>query len=114
MLAAVIAMLLQAQPGATAPPANLIRFPIWERAPDRPEILKAFPEAARKAGTSGMAMMLWRAGEDARLHGCTVSDESPLGAGFGAALLSLREQYKLAPIDLSKQPVAGRPVRVGR
>lgn len=108
---AVAAALMQAAPAA---PSDPIRWPIFERAPESADVQRAHPEGARDGGVSGSAQMLCEVARDGRLKGCAVSEESPAGAGFGAALMGMTNLYKLAPVDRDLHPVAGRKVRVGR
>jgi TonB family protein len=74
-----------AQPAPPLPPP----FPAAASAADAPALLAFYPAAARAQGLAGEATLACRRSPHGALVGCTLTTESPQGAGFGAAALAL-------------------------
>jgi TonB family protein len=100
-------------PPAPPTPAPLwARDLVWQVAPS----LDAY-DRARPAGPAGDALgwatLLCQAEAEGTFSACRVEEEQPVGAGFGAAALSLVPTLRIGPATTGGEPVAGRAVRFG-
>lgn len=73
-------------------------LPAWERAPNPAALAAAFPETARGRYQFGRALLSCAVNPDRSLR-CTLIDERPMDAGFGAAALSLAPQLRIAEFE---------------
>ncbi|HEY1752209.1 MAG TPA: energy transducer TonB [Caulobacteraceae bacterium] len=100
VLAIASATAADAPPGAPPPP---VAAPQPPTPPDHAaRLLAYYPAAARAAGVSGYVVLRCAHREHAPFAGCTVSDETPPGQGFGAAALALAN----AGVDGAERPFA--------
>ncbi len=90
----------------------VIEDPNWVRTPSMDEFVAAFPVAAIEKGASGEALIECRVAAEGALDGCFVLTERGGDYGFGAATVALADHYRMAPVSLSGQQVAGGVVRV--
>jgi hypothetical protein len=88
-----------------AAPANFVRSKIIRR-PPREALAKLFPEAASRAGVSGVATASCVVSASTQLEHCKIVSESPQGYGFGDALLKILTLYRVRPPTLNGQPLA--------
>lgn len=103
MIAAMMAAaVLEQAPAAAGRPAlavNVLSAPMeTPRIAQRPtalEYMSAYPRAAASLGMGGKAVLDCHVAESGRLEGCKVAHEAPLGAGFGAAALTLSRSYRV-------------------
>ena len=112
MLAMTLALLLQAGTPASRPPPSNEDLPKWTRVPSAAEMAAAYPAAPRAENLAGSGVMDCTVGAGGELTACEVVNESPGGAGFGAAAVSLANRFGLPPKSPSGAAMAGRTVRV--
>lgn len=67
------------------------------REPSQDEIGVLYPEAAQGRNVGGKAVVQCEIATSQRLVNCVLTDESPKGFGFGAALLRIAPLYRVAP-----------------
>lgn len=111
MRTAVAALVLGFSLGAVAR-ADDLSDPVWVKAPDRSDWARAYPAQAAQAGLSGSAQVRCAATSAGALENCAVVVETPTGAGFGAAALSLMGGMELRSTSQSGQLIAGKSVLV--
>ena len=96
----------RAKPGpapAAAPQAQVITNPSWSRHP-----MPSYPAAALEQGsTSGSADLSCTVQADGRVSGCTILNETPVGAGYGAAALAAAADARLSPRSVEGVAVGG-------
>lgn len=90
----------------------VIEDPDWVRTPSIEELIAVFPVAAIEKGASGEALIECRVEAQGVLGGCFVLTERGGDYGFGAATVKLAENFRMAPVSLSGQPVEGAKVRL--
>ena len=90
--------------GAGAGPGNGGTPPRFVRGPTRQELVRAYPRAALVARQAGHVLLRCRIGADNRLHGCRVVEETPAGAGFGAAALAAATYFRFQPPMVNGRP----------
>jgi protein TonB len=83
--------------GAGSGPGSGGTPPRFMRGPTRAEIVRTYPRAALAARQTGHVLLRCRIGLDTRLDGCRVVDETPPGAGFGAAALQAATAFRFRP-----------------
>lgn len=94
--------------GAKAKPAPVLD---WRKRPTQQELSAAFPVAAN--GVPGSANLLCEVDLDGALDRCTVTSETPMGLGFGAAALALAPQFLMTagvPDVLGHRPKVNIPI----
>jgi TonB family protein len=111
MRTAVAALVLGLSLGAVARAADL-SDPVWVKAPDRSDWARAYPTQAAQSGLAGSAQVRCAATSAGSLENCAVVAETPTGAGFGAAALSLMGGMELRPTSQSGQLITGKSVLV--
>jgi TonB family protein len=94
------------------PMAGEITKPDWLARPDANALARAYPPLALFLELEGVARIRCRVNVDGRLEGCSVTDEAPLGIGFGTAAGILSRQFRMKPATLDGAPVAGGMVEV--
>lgn len=97
--------------GLVAPP-DVVTTPRWTRRPSATDMLRAYPEAARKRGLVGNAVVQCRMATSGPLTDCAVLSESPAGEGFGAAALALTPLFRADELDGFGLKVEGRGIRI--
>lgn len=95
-------------PGRGGTPAIIVRGPTVA------EKLSVIPPAARRARQSGRAAASCLIGSDQRLYDCRVVQESPLGYGFGDAIVQMATSYfrYRPPMASNGQPIEDQRVTV--
>jgi len=86
--------------------------PAWERAPTFAQVAAAYPSRARSAGKSGRVSLDCTLGADGQFSSCLVTNEEPVGYGFGAAAAELAKSFKTAPTVAGDKSVAGGVVKL--
>ena len=112
MLAMTLALLLQAGTSASRPPPSNADLPQWSRVPSAQEMAAAYPPGPRAENLAGSGVMDCTVGAAGELTACESVNESPGGAGFSAAALSLASRFQLPLKAPSGAAMAGRTVRV--
>ena len=95
------AMALAVASCATAP----VVPPSWTSAPTAESLGEAFPGFAADAGISGRARLKCELAVTGMLENCGVVTESPGGLGFGAAALSLSDEFRATPASRGGVPI---------
>lgn len=108
------------EPGAPDPAAapagrlaaTLISRPRWVSRPTGEDLAAAYPVGAKASGTPGRATVECSVSAQGAMNGCTVLSESPAGAGFGRATLSVAGKFRMAATDEDGRSVGGGSVRI--
>jgi protein TonB len=101
-------------PVVEAPPPGrrLIGRPDWLTRPNGRQLADAYPKRALEKDLSGSATLACSVTASGALTGCTVAEEAPAGAGFGAAALKLSRHFRMKPRTEDGLPVDGGVVRI--
>ncbi|MFZ4607591.1 MAG: TonB family protein [Caulobacter sp.] len=86
--------------------------PTWTRLPDVENMMKAFPAEALRNGKGGGAVVACRLTAEGRASGCAVVEETPVGLGFGEAVLSLAPKFEFATRGPDGQSLVGGTFRI--
>lgn len=98
---------------ASAPPKpSVITAPDWLRKPTGQDMAEFYPKAAAMARVEGRATIHCKVAETGQLTDCVVSNEDPLGQGFGPAALSLAAFFKMRPQSRDGVPVSGGQINI--
>ena len=97
-------------PGETAAP--VLRNPNWVARPTGADVQSVYPREALVQRLNGRATIACEAAANGSLANCVVASESPAGAGFGAAALSLAPKFRMAERAADGSPVQGARVRI--
>lgn len=115
VLALAAALLAQAVPQKGAEPAAEAQFadaPDWLRLPSPAEKIAVYPRAALAKRIAGQASIACVLDANGYLRACQVVEESPQGAGFGQAALSLAPAFRMTPLTPRGASVDGAHVTV--
>lgn len=82
-------------------PARVVRQPSYE------EGSAYYPQAAQGRNVGGKAVVACEMAPSQRLVNCVLTEESPKGFGFGAALLKMAQLYRVAPPTYDDKVVEG-------
>lgn len=74
----------------------------------QPPIEDLFPARAREQLVAGVVEVQCTSGKDGLLHDCRITQETPLGWGFGQAALDGMARSSLKPGELNGQPAEAR------
>ena len=108
---AIAASALKAEPTplptptpAAQPQAQVITNPSWTRMP----MPLSYPAAALEQGSlGGSADLSCNVQADGRVSGCTIINETPVGAGYGAAAVEAAAAARLSPRSVEGVAVGG-------
>jgi TonB family protein len=104
--------LLAASAAAAQTPHTVIN-PDWLRRPTAQELTAVWPAEATKQGlTQGRAIISCSVMLDGKLANCVVKEETPPGAGLGAAALKLSETMLMRPQMVDGKAVQGANVTI--
>ncbi|MET0273358.1 MAG: energy transducer TonB [Phenylobacterium sp.] len=95
-----------------APKLSVITSPDWVTRPSGEDIAELYPKAAMAKNLEGRATIGCKVLVTGQLVGCTVVEEAPADAGFGAAALAMSAKFKMKPQTKDGQPVEGGTVRI--
>lgn len=99
--------------GAGSGPGDGGTPPRFVRGPTRQELVRAYPRAALAARQAGHVLLRCRIRPDTRLDGCRVIEETPAGAGFGAAALSASAYFRFRPPTVDGRSREGFEMPIG-
>ncbi|UTP40197.1 energy transducer TonB [Phenylobacterium sp. LH3H17] len=108
----VLAALAPASAVAEAPAADQSMAGYFVRVPTPRELASAGSRAGRGGHIAGRAVLVCLVKADGNLTECRIEDETPTGAGFGAAAMKLRSKFKLRPTTADGVSVEGGSVRI--
>ena len=77
----------------------------WLKQPSRQELMSVWPASAFKTGHGGKALLSCTVTAQGALRDCRVLSETPQGAGFGGAALTLSAQFAMKPATRAGRPV---------
>jgi len=98
---------------APAPPRpSVITQPDWAAKPSGQDMAEYYPKEAARNRVEGSAILSCDIDAAGTLVNCASSNETPPGAGFGAAVLSLAGKFKMRPMTKDGVPVSGGHVRI--
>jgi len=117
MLALILAAALEQAVAPPPPPStgirpSIITQPDWLKRPDAALMERYYPRDATKYGLEGAALIACKVATTGYLEGCAVTQESPRGAGFGDAALSLAARFRMLPMTKDGQPAAGGRINI--
>lgn len=105
-LAAVIPAVAAAQdPEFDTPPG-------WLKKPTMNDLVAVWPREAMLTGRGGKAVIGCAVSAEGTLYDCHVVEESPAGAGFGGAAVTVASQLLMKPAMKAGKPVRGAKVRI--
>jgi len=115
-----IAAVIAAQsptPPATSPamgasPVGEIKNPIWRERPSQQRLSTLYPFPAMASETIGAAVVSCTARSDGSLASCQLVCESPVGWGFGKAVLSVAPSFAIQPTLPDGRSVEGGTVKI--
>jgi hypothetical protein len=100
-LVAAAALAVSAPDPAAGFPVNVVAsttdLPRFVERPSSAAFASVYPHGAASVGMGGRAVLHCTVQSNSRLEKCQVADEVPVGAGFGAAALSLAHYFRLDP-----------------
>jgi TonB family protein len=115
ILAVVLAQAAAAPAGASPPaPATpvIITNPDWQRKPTGEDIARYYPQGAQMKNLGGRASITCQVTAEGTLSDCNVTEESPLGEGFGEAALKLGTLFRMRPMTRGGVPVDGGKIHI--
>lgn len=96
----------------TPPSPPVIRHPEWVRQPTAAQMERAYPRRALSQELSGRAVLSCSVLGSGEVTACSVVSQTPAGAGFGDAALSLSRYFRLSPRTVDGQTVEGARVTI--
>lgn len=97
---------------AAVPLPHVVTNPDWAQRPSGDDFARAYPDAAVKKNLEGKASLNCTVTTDGALSHCFISDEDPVGEGFGEAVLKLADRFHMKPKTLDGAPIEGGVVRI--
>lgn len=91
----VLSVALCGPPAQAADPPNASAD--WLKKPNLQDIMAVWPAEALKRGLGGKALIACMVTVQGSLRACRVESETPAGAGFGGAALTLANQFLMRP-----------------
>jgi TonB family protein len=107
----LLAMMLLQAAAPQRPPPSTADLPAWSKTPTQAEMKAAYPAEAKRANLAGSAVVECSVRADGLLADCVVVNETPPGAGFGGAAMSMAAKFQMPAKSPSGAPMAGRTVQ---
>jgi TonB family protein len=73
--------------------------------PTHEQMTAWYPQAARRRGLSGMAMLFCKVQLDGRLGDCAIASEEPADFGFGRSAVALASFFLFKPATSKRRPI---------
>ena len=108
-----LALAISAAMPSTALAADTIVHATWLTRPNAEDLLGVWPAEALKRGKGGKAVLSCTVTTTGALVECKVASETPAGAGFGQAAITLTPQLLMSPATHNGVPFAERGVKIG-
>ncbi len=118
MLGLILAVVLAQAAGApdglpnAAPKPAIMTNPDWQQKPTGEDVLRYYPQGAQMKGLGGRAAINCNVTAQGALADCVVSEESPIGEGFGEAALKLAPNFRMRPMLKNGVPVDGGKIHI--
>jgi TonB family protein len=98
--------------GGSAHAEGVLTQPDWLHRPSAADLRSVWPIEALKKGQGGRAVIACLVSDQGVLYDCKVVEETPAGAGFGAAALLMAPQFVMRPMTRDGVPVKGGTIRI--
>ncbi|WP_293477657.1 TonB family protein [Phenylobacterium sp.] len=108
----ILGSIATAQEPPSGSAVHIIRNPDWARRPTAEEVMRHYPEAARRLGVSGRGVIACTVALDGRLEDCEAIAATPAGYGFGEAALAVAQYVRMTPQTMDGAPRAGARIRL--
>jgi TonB family protein len=95
---------------ATGP--GVVRKPDWETQPSGEDMASFYPAVAQFLSVEGRVFISCTVATSGILRTCQAVDEQPKGLGFGEAALGMTGLFRMRPMSIDGDPVAGATVRI--
>jgi len=100
-----------APPPEPAKPAA-IQNPDWLRRPSADDMARFYPDRAERMNIEGRATIACTVDAKGALQACGVVSETPDDQDFGQAALRMSKLFRMRPMTVDGEPVAGGTVRI--
>lgn len=86
--------------------------PRWLRMPSPSTVAKSYPKKALRRGQAGRVVLDCVTDAEGRMKDCQIVSETPAGAGFGQAALTLSGAFQLTKTTTSGKSTEGLHMRL--
>ncbi|MBK8544229.1 MAG: energy transducer TonB [Caulobacteraceae bacterium] len=97
-------------PPPAPPTPDVLQNVVWLEQADARDFARNYPDLAAQGDVSGRATIDCQVVADGRLD-CVVTNEEPVGYGFGDATLAISRQFRVAPTTSDGRPTEGGRIR---
>jgi TonB family protein len=92
--------------------SRTVGYPSWRGRPSGDDIDLAMSKAGVRRGLSGQTTLLCEVADNGRMKACAVTEETPAGAGFGRAAMSLASRFEMTPMTNLGCPSGGTTINI--